>query len=715
VTVVSARVRRVLLATAVLTVALGAAAPGPASAMTTMSDVTIPASDGVNLVGDVYLPADGRGRYPAVIDMEPYGRSGSTDYVNDGYARINTDVRGSGKSGGALCLLCLREQQDVYDVVEWVAKQPWSDGHVALYGYSYSAITSLLGSALAPPHLDAVVAGHPPTDPYRDVVWHNGLYDQAFIAGWFIGQTATQAVGLGAQSQYLDRAQQQFAVETALIPYDGPVYQERSVLAKMSRIKVPVYTWSGFHDMYSRGDLRFIDGVASKDKLLVIDASTHHGTGQAGEVGAPYDDGGPPTLNSDPPKGEDIAWLDRFLKGKRNGIENEPRVRFLDLGDRTWRAAPSWDAITKPLTSLYLSAEKSGTASLSPNDGTLASAVPTGRASYQDSYVYSPTAGASVPSGKEGPDAFAPYVPLNQSIDQPEGLTFTTPPLGKALPLAGPSELRFWAVTEASDMAWVARLIDIAPDGSQSIITQGWLRASFRYVDPARSRDGSPYLTDDRDTPVGIGEDTLYRMDVWDTAHTLAPGHRLRLWLSSSDSPTHTPLPVAGRNLIYHDSAHPSRLLLGTRGASAAIVNHPGTAPTVSAFKLSNSVFAVGAGATAIAARRRAAPRGTRALFRLSEPATVRLAIARRLAGKRSGRRCVAPSRRLRRARSCTRLRPAGTLSRRAAFGANSVAFSGRIGRRALAPGRYQVVLTATNPAGISSRPATRSFTIVRG
>jgi putative CocE/NonD family hydrolase len=708
----SGRARRALLATALLTAGLAAAAPGHASAMTTTSDVTIPASDGVNLVGDVYLPADGHGRYPAVVDMEPYGRSGSTDYVSDGYARINTDVRGSGKSGGALCLLCSREQQDVYDVVEWVARQPWSNGHVALHGYSYSAITSLLGAALQPPHLDAVVAGHPPTDPYRDVVWHNGLYDQAFIAGWFAGQTATQAVGLGAQSQYLDRAQQQFAVETRNIPYDGPVYQERSVLAKMGHIKVPVYAWSGFHDMYSRGDLRFIDGVASPNKLLVIDASTHHGTGQAGEVGAPYDDGGPPALSSDPPKGEDVAWLDRFLKGTRNGIENMPRVRFLDLGDRTSHAAPSWGAVSNRLTSLYLSAAKSGTAALSPNDGTLASAVPSGRASYQDSYAYSPTAGASVPSGKEGPDAFAPYVPLDQSIDQPEGLTFTTPALGQPLRLAGPSELRFWAVTEASDMAWVGRLIDVAPNGSQSIITQGWLRASFRHVDPARSRDGSPYLTDDRDTPVGIGADTEYRMDVWDTAYTLAPGHRLRLWFSSSDSPTHEPLPVAGRNLIFHDGAHPSRLLLGTRAAVDSVGDR--TAPSVSAFRLSPPTFAVGSAPTAVAARRRRAARGTRARFRLSEAATVRLTIARRLAGRRVGRRCLAPSARRRRARPCTRLKRAGTLRRRANYGANGFAFSGRIGRRALTPGRYQVALTATDAAGNTSRPATRPFAIVR-
>jgi putative CocE/NonD family hydrolase len=565
-------------------VAAALAAPATTAAATTtkLSNVTIPASDGVNLVGDVYLPDDGQGRYPAVVDMEPYGRSTSTVYVDHGYARVNTDVRGSGMSGGALCLLCEREQKDVPDVIAWIVRQPWSNGHVALYGYSYSAITALLGAALAPPHLDAVVVGHPPTDPYRDVLWHNGLYDQGFVGQWFAGQTATQAVGLGAQPQLLDRAQQQFAVQTRLLPLYGPVYLERSVLAKMAHITVPVYVFSGWEDMYSRGDLRLIDGLASHDKLLYIDASTHHGTGQAGEVGAPY--GGSPsqqlqeatTLSSAPPNHEDQAWLDRFVKGIANGIERLPRVRYFDLGDGSWHAAPTWESAATRQVTWYLSARKSGSATMSVNDGALASQVPAGRDSYQDSYVYTPTAGASVPMGKDGPDGFLPYAPLDQRLDEPQGLTFTTPALDQPLPLVGPSELRFWASTEGSDMGFVARLIDVAPDGSASLITQGWLRASYRYVDPARSRPGAPYLPDDRELPVTIAQTTEYRIDIWDTAYTLAPGHRLRLWLSSSDFPTHEPLTVAGRNLIFHSAGYPSQLLLGTRlPASAASAAMP--------------------------------------------------------------------------------------------------------------------------------------------
>lgn len=561
---------RVTAAAALVLAGLATVSAHAAAGPTTLADVTIPASDGVNLVGDVHLPSS-NGRFPAIVDMEPYGRSTATTFVPNGYAHVNTDVRGSGKSGGALCLLCLREQKDVYDVVQWVSQQPWSNGHVALYGYSYSAITALLGAALKPPHLDAVIVGHPPTDPYRDVVWHNGLYGQGFVDQWFLGQTATQARGLGVQPQYLDRKDQEFAVETRLANLDGPLYQERSVLAKMKQITVPVYVFSGWNDMYSRGDLRLIDGLGSKYRRLWIDPSTHHGTGQAGEIGAPY--GGDlasqltsaSALSADPPPGEVLAWLDRFVKGKANGIERKPRVTWFDLGDRTWHSSPSWAAVTTSVNRLALSARKSGSA-MSLNDGSLTTGKLVGRDNYQDSYVYTPLGGASVPVDKEGPDGFLPFAPLDQRIDEPDNLTYTMPPVTKALHLAGPSELHFWALSDASDIAWVARLADVAPDGSSNLITQGWLRASFRHWDPARSKPGSPYLTDDRELPVTLGLPTEYRIDIWDTAYTLAPGHRLRLVFGSSDSPNHEPVPEAGRNLILHDRTYPSELLISTRG-----------------------------------------------------------------------------------------------------------------------------------------------------
>jgi hypothetical protein len=73
-------------------------------------------------------------------------------------------------------------------------------------------------------------------------------------------------------------------------------------------------------------------------------------------------------------------------------------------------------------------------------------------------------------------------------------------------------------------MDWVARLEDVAPDGSARLLTQGYLRASFRHVDAKRSRPGSPYLPDTHQEPVTLGLATKYRMDIWDTAWILAEG-----------------------------------------------------------------------------------------------------------------------------------------------------------------------------------------------
>ena len=214
------RFRGVLRKTTLLCLGVLALAPATSHATVTMADVTIPASDGVSLVGDVHLPGDGTGRYPAVVDMEPYGRSSLDRRTSRTATRASTPTCAAAARAAARCACSAqREQQDVYDVVEWVAKQPWSNGQVALYGYSYSAITALLGAALQPPHLDAR-RRRPPADrplPRRRLAQRPlrpGLRRP-------VVRRPDRRAGRSAsapQPQYLDRAQQQFAVETRLIP-----------------------------------------------------------------------------------------------------------------------------------------------------------------------------------------------------------------------------------------------------------------------------------------------------------------------------------------------------------------------------------------------------------------------------------------------------------------------------------------------------------------
>ncbi len=146
-------------------------------------------------------------------------------------------------------------------------------------------------------------------------------------------------------------------------------------------------------------------------------------------------------------------------------------------------------------------------------------------------------------------------------------------------------------------------------------------------------------------------------------------------------------------------------------------------APVVSGYRLTNSTFVVGGGRTptvgvaAKVSRRTRKPKphkqGTTFKYTLSEAATVKIVVTERFPGRRHGRRCVAPTRRLRNARRCTRIIVKGTLTRTSAAGANTVAFSGRIGSKPLRPGRYQATLTATNSANDTSKRQTVNFRIV--
>lgn len=138
-------------------------------------------------------------------------------------------------------------------------------------------------------------------------------------------------------------------------------------------------------------------------------------------------------------------------------------------------------------------------------------------------------------------------------------------------------------------------------------------------------------------------------------------------------------------------------------------------APDVAGYRLTNSTFVVAGGSTPkAAAKTKKHRKGTTFRYTLSEAATVKIALAERRAGRRRGERCVAPTRRLRHDRKCTRILVKGTLTRVSHQGANSVAFSGRIGSRALTPGSYQATLTATDPAKNTSQAQTLVFRIVK-
>jgi uncharacterized protein len=157
------------------------------------------------------------------------------------------------------------------------------------------------------------------------------------------------------------------------------------------------------------------------------------------------------------------------------------------------------------------------------------------------SYVTNPAAGFSMAFDQYGTVAATPYVPTDQRLEGPQGLTFRTAALSRPLTLVGPIGLHLVAASTATDTDWHAKLADVAPDGSESIITAGALRASHRALDPAQSTPARPYHTHTNPQPIEPNRFYEYDVEIWPTAYELQPGHQLQLRLTSTDLPTHLP------------------------------------------------------------------------------------------------------------------------------------------------------------------------------
>jgi hypothetical protein len=291
-----------------------------------------------------------------------------------------------------------------------------------------------------------------------------------------------------------------------------------------------------------------------------VSGGTHKGTGGIFDPLTTYSDDGRPG-----PADPTLAWFDRYLKHDVT-VDTGPTVTAYDLGTKAWLAGSSWPPSGAHIEHLYLSGAPSGSVQ-SLNDGSLAAAVPSGTAAASDSYVYEPTTGVAETFSKWGTVAATPHVHLDQRIDENRDLTYTTEaiPEDGSLMLAGPMELHFWGMTDATDTDWVVKVTDVAPDGSSNLISSGYMRASHRQWDTMRSVPGEPWITNVPQPAVDPGVAVEYRIDVWGIFDTLGPGHRLRIDLSSADIPNHAPQPLPARNTVFHDAAHPSELMVTVR------------------------------------------------------------------------------------------------------------------------------------------------------
>ena len=168
----------------------------PAFGMRRTNDVEIEVRDGTVLMADLFRP-DADGRFPALVSFSPYPRqiqdvgaplgfieAGASDFfVPRGYAHLIVNARGTGGSGGAWGFFDGQERDDLHDLVEWAAAQPWCDGNVGMLGISYFAMAQLAAAVTKPPHLKAI-APLLTTDDLYEAAYHHGLLNAGFISAW---------------------------------------------------------------------------------------------------------------------------------------------------------------------------------------------------------------------------------------------------------------------------------------------------------------------------------------------------------------------------------------------------------------------------------------------------------------------------------------------------------------------------------------------------
>ena len=504
-------------------------------------DVPIKMDDGLVLRADVFRPV-AEGRYPVIMSYGPYGKGlafqdgyktaweimcrenpdavagSSNQYANwevvdpekwvpDGYAVVRVDSRGAGRSPGFLQHNNAREQRDFHLCIGWAAAQPWSTGKVGLNGISYYGSNQWRVAATQPPALAAICVWEGWVDNYRDGNRHGGIAC-TFRKHWQDMQVKTVQHGVGERGaksrltgelvcgpetlseEELVRNRENLWAEILAREFDDAFYRERSPdLAKVTVPLLSAANWGG-QGLHPRGNFEGFVNAASQQKWLEAHGGSHW---------APF--------YTDYGVGLQKRFFDHFLKGLDNGWDKQPRVQLQvrHPGEKfVLRHENEWPIARTKWTHFYLDPQ-----------GMRLSPTPV------------------------GVERTITYDGLG------DGVTFSTPPLAEATEITGPSALKLFVscATVDADIFAILRVFD--PAGKEVVfqgaldphtpVAQGWLRASHRKLDPARTLPYRPYHPHDEKQPLVPGE--VYELDVeiWPTCIVVPAGYRIALTIRGKD------------------------------------------------------------------------------------------------------------------------------------------------------------------------------------
>jgi putative CocE/NonD family hydrolase len=526
--------------------------------------------DGVRLAANVYRPADQR-RVPTILIRTPYGKGRDVTphyrtFLEHGYAVVVQDVRGRHHSEGVFKPL-EQEPADGDDTINWIARQPWSDGNVGMMGGSYVGIVQWKAAVLNNPHLKAifpVVSGY---DDYRDRFYSTGgAMKLGHRLNWMAENMKTPGF-LPDFSKFVlhlplrtaDRVatgqrSEMYQLAMAHPAYDS-FWQSISTREQIDKIEVPVFLAGGWYDNFVQSDVEAFAALRRSSGLhrMVIGPWAHNMSAKFAQA-----DFGPQAAI--PIRTLQLQWFDQWLKGKTTPLLSVPPARIFVMGANRWREETSWPPEGVRFRPLYL--DSGGRANTLSGDGRLSARVP--RVDAEDGYLFDPrypvpTMGGAVCCNPK----VLPWGPMDQRTveNRADVLVYTSRPLRGDVEVIGPVQVVLYCSTSARDTDFTAKLVDVFPDGHARNLSDGILRLRYR---------------NSIEAPVLAEPGKIYRItiDAGVTSNVFLRGHRIRLEISSSNFPrfdrnTNTggvigdeKKMLTARQTIYHGKDQPSHLLL---------------------------------------------------------------------------------------------------------------------------------------------------------
>jgi predicted acyl esterase len=542
-------------------------------------NVMVKMRDGVKVALDVYKPADGKGPWPAIFAYSPFQKERFFEsakpafYCPNGYVCVQAAERGIGFSQGQFSFHGSKAAQDGYDMIEWIARQPWCSGSVAMMGASGYGVMQWTTAPLNPPHLKALVV-LATTDNYRGLCYPGGVLRRPFVLQ-LISMITQGAIWPGPIPG--KEMPKNIIAEIFSNNEDGPFWWEHGGgWKKIEKIKSPILNLVSIPNrLHAYYHLRSYGSIKSPKKLVV--------TPWTNENYQPW------IFETTSFNQYILRWLDYWLKGIETGIMNEPEIAIYDNGTGQWRYENEYPLARTRWGKYYLHGKPAPAESglINKEQGTKQEKPQVFRNVGLNTQMIA-SYGMFLDQKKKGSEA-----------EQSHFVVYTTPPLEEDLRVWGPVSLTLYASTAeevTTDWSFFVKMGEMVSSGIPTnpvtgnpeikpevtdpwtprevqIWSWGCLKAKFREVDEKMSKPGMPWHSFQK--PADLKPNTVYefQIELQPIFKTFKKGCRIWLKIACDDALYSTwdtssqyverPLsPLKNDVLIYHGNQYPSHLLL---------------------------------------------------------------------------------------------------------------------------------------------------------